>query len=196
MSSKRNVVLYLDKDPVQKPKSLGFNLSKTLENHSKHLVTQFSTSIPQNNFYSTSKSDKWCGRRDLNPGSQAWKACVLNQLDDDRHLDTSLNRKQQNKSIQPRAEEAIINTLIAMNADGIQEATCRQINYKLKELERHADIFDPKAVKRYQKNPTIIKNCPALIKDRYPSSLENRPGSSYARTSCPLTQTQASRRNR
>ena len=26
----------------------------------------------------------WCGRRDLNPGSQAWKACVLNQLDDDR----------------------------------------------------------------------------------------------------------------
>jgi hypothetical protein len=30
----------------------------------------------------------WCGRRDLNPGSQAWKACVLNQLDDDRHSDT------------------------------------------------------------------------------------------------------------
>jgi hypothetical protein len=29
-----------------------------------------------------------CGRRDLNPGSQAWKACVLNQLDDDRHSDT------------------------------------------------------------------------------------------------------------
>ncbi len=38
------------------------------------------------------------------------KACVLNQLDDDRHLDTSLNRKQQNKSIQSRAEEAITNT--------------------------------------------------------------------------------------
>ena len=30
----------------------------------------------------------WCGRRDLNPGSQAWKACVLNQLDDDRLSDT------------------------------------------------------------------------------------------------------------
>ena len=30
----------------------------------------------------------WCGRRDLNPGSQAWKACVLNQLDDDRPSDT------------------------------------------------------------------------------------------------------------
>ena len=22
---------------------------------------------------------EWCGRRDLNPGSQAWRACVLNQ---------------------------------------------------------------------------------------------------------------------
>jgi len=85
----------------------------------------------------------------LNPGSQAWKACVLNQLDDDRHLDTSLNRKQQNKSIQPRAEEAVINTLIAIKANGIQEATCRQINYKLKELARHTDIFNPKAVKEY-----------------------------------------------
>ena len=91
----------------------------------------------------------WCGRRDLNPGSQAWKACVLNQLDDDRHLDTSLNREQQNKSIQPRAEEAVINPLIAMKANGIQEATCRQINYKLKELARNTDIFNPKTVKEY-----------------------------------------------
>jgi hypothetical protein len=33
-------------------------------------------------------ANSWCGRRDLNPGSQAWKACVLNQLDDDRHSDT------------------------------------------------------------------------------------------------------------
>ena len=79
-----------------------------------------------------------CGRRDLNPGSQAWKACVLNQLDDDRHLDTSLNRKQQNKPIPTQADEAVINTLIAMKANGIQEATCRQINCKLEELARNS----------------------------------------------------------
>ena len=33
--------------------------------------------------------DEWCGRRDLNPGLQAWKAytmndCVLTRLDHDR----------------------------------------------------------------------------------------------------------------
>jgi hypothetical protein len=36
-----------------------------------------------------------------------------------------------------------------MKADGIQEATCRHINYKLKELARNTDIFNPKAVKEY-----------------------------------------------
>jgi post-segregation antitoxin (ccd killing protein) len=151
MGTKGNVVLYLDKDLVEKSKSLGFNLSKTFENHLKQLMTQFSTCNSWNNSNSTIKNVNWCGRRDLNPGSQAWKACVLNQLDDDRYLDTSLNRKQQNKSIQPRAEGAIINTLIAIKANEIQEGTSRQINWKLKDLARNADIFNPKAVKQYTK---------------------------------------------
>jgi post-segregation antitoxin (ccd killing protein) len=41
MATKRNVVLYLDKELVEKSKSLGFNLSKTFENHLKHLITKF-----------------------------------------------------------------------------------------------------------------------------------------------------------
>ena len=41
MGTKRNVVLYLDKKLVQKSKSLGFNLSKTFENHLKHVKMQF-----------------------------------------------------------------------------------------------------------------------------------------------------------
>jgi len=36
MTQKGNVVLYLDKELVPKSKELGFNLSKTLENHLKH----------------------------------------------------------------------------------------------------------------------------------------------------------------
>ena len=40
---KRNVVLYLDNELVEKSKELGVNLSKTCENHLKHIVTQFST---------------------------------------------------------------------------------------------------------------------------------------------------------
>jgi post-segregation antitoxin (ccd killing protein) len=35
MNQKGNVVLYLDKELVEKSKELGFNLSKTFENHLK-----------------------------------------------------------------------------------------------------------------------------------------------------------------
>jgi post-segregation antitoxin (ccd killing protein) len=84
MGKKGNLVLYLDKELVEKSREMGFNLSKTFENHLKQLITQFSTWNSVNNVYSASKNVNWCGRRDLNPGSQAWKACVLNQLDDDR----------------------------------------------------------------------------------------------------------------
>ena len=39
MGTKRDVVLYLDKELVEKSKSLGFNLSKTFEKHLKQLMT-------------------------------------------------------------------------------------------------------------------------------------------------------------
>ena len=70
MGTKGNVVLYLDKELVEKSKSLGFNLSKTFENHLKHLITQFSPCSSINNLDSTNKNVSWCGRRDLNPGRQ------------------------------------------------------------------------------------------------------------------------------
>jgi hypothetical protein len=70
MGTKGNVVLYLDKDIVEKSKELGFNLSKTFENHLKHLMAQFSTCNSMNNLDSTDKKVVWCGRRDLNPGRQ------------------------------------------------------------------------------------------------------------------------------
>jgi hypothetical protein len=39
---KKNVVLYLDSELGKKTRELGFNLSKTCENHFKQLITQFS----------------------------------------------------------------------------------------------------------------------------------------------------------
>jgi len=42
MSNKHNLVLYVDEELVEKSRELGFNLSKTFENHLKHLLTQFS----------------------------------------------------------------------------------------------------------------------------------------------------------
>jgi hypothetical protein len=53
MVTKGNVVLYLDRELVEKSKELGFNLSKTFENHLKHLITQFSTCNSLKNFNST-----------------------------------------------------------------------------------------------------------------------------------------------
>ena len=60
MGTKGNVVLYLDKELVEKSKELGFNLSKTFENHLKQLITQFSTINTQNNLEST----RLCGGPD------------------------------------------------------------------------------------------------------------------------------------
>jgi post-segregation antitoxin (ccd killing protein) len=39
MSDKNNLVLIIDKELVEKSKELGFNLSKTFENHLKHPIT-------------------------------------------------------------------------------------------------------------------------------------------------------------
>jgi len=66
MSNKHNLVLYIDKELVEKSRSLGFYLSKTLENHLKHLITQFSVVNSMNNYDSTSKSNEWWAGPDLN----------------------------------------------------------------------------------------------------------------------------------
>ena len=41
MTKKRNVVLYVEADLVKKSRELGFNLSKTFENHLKHVIMKF-----------------------------------------------------------------------------------------------------------------------------------------------------------
>jgi hypothetical protein len=82
MGNKGNVVLYLDKELVEKSKDLGFNLSKTFENHLKHLVTQFSQCNSANTSDSISKNCGWWAEPDLNRRPLARKANVLTKLDD------------------------------------------------------------------------------------------------------------------
>ncbi|MFB0523488.1 MAG: type II toxin-antitoxin system CcdA family antitoxin [Candidatus Bathyarchaeia archaeon] len=53
MTNKRNLVLYVDSELIEKTKELGFNLSKTFENHMKHLLMQYSTLNTTNNNEST-----------------------------------------------------------------------------------------------------------------------------------------------
>jgi integrase len=74
LRNKHNLVLYIDKDLVAKSKSLGFNLSKTFENHLKHLITQFSTCNSASNFDSTSKIGRWWAGPDSNQRPSARQA--------------------------------------------------------------------------------------------------------------------------
>jgi len=74
MSNKRNVVLYLDKELVEKTRNLGFNLSKTFENHLKRLINRFSTVNSANNFNSTDKNCEWWAGPDLNRRPSARQA--------------------------------------------------------------------------------------------------------------------------
>jgi len=74
MPNKRNVVLYLDRDLVEKTRSLGFNLSKTFENHLKHLLTQFSQCNQLNNPESMKNGCFWWAGQDSNRRPSARQA--------------------------------------------------------------------------------------------------------------------------
>ena len=82
IETKGNVVLYLDRDLIEKFKELGFNISKTFENHFKHLITQFSQCNSLKDVDSRSKDDEWWAGPDLNRRPLARKANVLTKLDD------------------------------------------------------------------------------------------------------------------
>ncbi len=97
----------------------------------------------------------------MNPGSQAWRACVLNhsrqeslgthkiqcRLDDDRTHEAKLFR--QINPIPLSAEASIINTIIALKSDGKKDTTLKAVNYKLRETARNCDINNPEQVKAY-----------------------------------------------
>ncbi len=75
MNQKRNVVLYLDSDLVKKSRQLGFNLSRTFENHLKRLVSH----VDSLHEYNSSRG--WWAGPDLNRRPSARQADVLTVLD-------------------------------------------------------------------------------------------------------------------
>ena len=79
MGNKGNVVLYLDKELVEKSKELGFNLSKTFENHLKHLIKQLSTVNSVNNFESSENKMHMVGLPGFEPESIEPKSTSLDQ---------------------------------------------------------------------------------------------------------------------
>ncbi len=82
MSNKHNLVLYVDQELVEKSRNIGFNLSKTFENHLQDLINMFSTVNSSDNSISTGKNSMWWAEPDLNRRPLARKANVLTKLDD------------------------------------------------------------------------------------------------------------------
>ena len=82
MSQKRNVVLYLDKELVEKSRELGFKLSKTFENTLKQLINTYSNVNSLNNNRNSDIQNTWWAGPDLNRRPLARKANVLTKLDD------------------------------------------------------------------------------------------------------------------
>jgi len=65
MTQKRNVVLYLDPELVEKSRTLGFNLSRTLENHLKQLITQRSNQQFSQNYQTIENKSEMVGLPEL-----------------------------------------------------------------------------------------------------------------------------------
>jgi hypothetical protein len=77
MNGKRNIVLCLDKELVETTRELSFNLSKTVENHLKQLITQFSHVNTKNNCENCNIFGSPGEIRTLVSGSKARYACKL-----------------------------------------------------------------------------------------------------------------------
>jgi hypothetical protein len=78
MVTKGNVVLYLDK-VVGKYREMGFNLSKTFENHLKHLMKQSLTCNSLNKSDSSENKVNLMGLPGFEPGSIEPKSTSLDQ---------------------------------------------------------------------------------------------------------------------
>lgn len=79
MNKKRNVVLYLDKELVEKSRDLGFNISKTFENTLKQLVNTYSNVNSLNNNKNNKVQNGWWAGPDSDPKGFRSKAHALSR---------------------------------------------------------------------------------------------------------------------
>ena len=79
MSNKRNVVLYLDEDLVDKSKAPSFNLSRTFENHLKKLISQLSNQQNIQNHLTAKNLEVVVGLPGFEPESIEPKSTSLDQ---------------------------------------------------------------------------------------------------------------------
>jgi hypothetical protein len=67
--AKKNLMVYIEAEVVEKAKDLGLNISKVCENCLKDMIRRIEGSNPSKDC----PEQVWCGRRDSNPGSRLGK---------------------------------------------------------------------------------------------------------------------------
>jgi len=106
---------------------------------------------------------KWWGRGDLNPGSPAPQAGIL---DHSRRICTKIPTKSKAETqtrrrppkIPTKQKELIINTLINLKNNGKAENTIKSVSQNLTRISRHADLSKPEEVKAYIAHAKRIDN--------------------------------------
>jgi post-segregation antitoxin (ccd killing protein) len=86
MNQKRNVVLYLDKELVEQSRQLGFNLSRTFENHLKQLINQLSNGQTTQNHQTLNNNSEVVGLPGFEPESIEPKSTSLDQASRQPHV--------------------------------------------------------------------------------------------------------------
>jgi hypothetical protein len=168
MGTKGNVVLYLDKELVEKSKSLGFNLSKTFENHLKYLITQFSQCNSANTSDSTSKNGGWWAEPDLNRRPLARKTPDLQFEDQEGMLERFYDFQIVDlRRAKRTAYEKVwfIRKLLKTVKKNPNEITRDDLRYFLKTLERYSRAYYKNALmalkvffRDYMEKPEVVES--------------------------------------
>jgi post-segregation antitoxin (ccd killing protein) len=85
MTTKRNVVLYLDEELIEKSRALGLNFSRAFENHLKQLINQLSNQQSTQKAFQSENKSLMVGLPGFEPGSIEPKSTSLDQTSRQPH---------------------------------------------------------------------------------------------------------------
>ena len=114
----------------------------------------------------------WWGRWDLDPGSPAPQAGILDQTSREIPRLLGFNLLLDYDPAYAEYNAKIIKTLQSMTADGRKRNTVKGTMKTLRELDRHVDLMNPDAVKLYISNLTK-KNSKEPLADQTKQKLVN-----------------------
>ena len=80
--NKKKRRMYIDDELVEKSRALGFNLSRTFDNHLKQLISQLSNNQSSHNSLPSKNEALWWAGPDSDRRPSARQADVLTKLDD------------------------------------------------------------------------------------------------------------------